>query len=106
MKTQAHELPADWHTQVRGHLSELARYCGVPVATVRWWWVAGLPVARHAEVSRFARVIVALERKYDSQFARTLLQLAARAAEERRLLRSLLQRPTPRRRYRVVVREA
>lgn len=105
MKTETHKLRTDLHATLRGHFGELARYCAVPVATVGWWWVAGVPTARRAEVGRFARVIVALERRFEPHFARTLLQLFLRSAEDRRLLRPLLRRPIQRRRYRVIVRK-
>jgi hypothetical protein len=104
MKTRARDLRADWHTPLRGHLMELARYCGVTRLAVGWWCVAGVPAVHRRAVARFACVAAALERRYDPHFACTLLRLFARAAEERSLLRSWRLRQVRHSRYRVVVR--
>jgi hypothetical protein len=105
MKTSEYDQRTDWPTPLRGHLVEMARYCGVPVVTIGVWWIAGVPDARRSEVEGFARVITALERQHDPRMARALLKLSVRAAEERRLLQSWRRRPVVRRSYRVVVRK-
>ena len=104
MTARATDLRADWYTPLRGHRTELARYCGVPPLTITWWCVAGVPAVHRQDVGRFARVLAALERKYDPPLARTLLRLSVRAAEDRSLVRSWLRRRVRRARYRVVVR--
>lgn len=93
-----------WRVAVHGHVRDLALYCGVPVIVVIWWQYAGVPMRYRRDVRRFARMIRALGERCDRNVARALLQLAVRAAEDRRVLSSWRNRNAQRPRYRVMVR--
>lgn len=93
-----------WRAVAHGHLRDLARYCGVSVAAVVWWQYGGVPAAYRRDVQCFARVILALERRCAPHVARGLLRLTARAAQDRRELKSWRNRPLRRGRYRLTMR--
>lgn len=87
------------------HLRELAKYCGVSLVRAAWWQCTAVPRSHQDRVKRFERMHRALHRACGETQSRALLRLAARAAEERRLIGSWATAPRRPARYAVVLRE-